>query len=63
MYESCSDESSGDEETKVLFMGIENGNPGEDSEWVVDLEYELISDFEELRKYRRRYKKLKTKKT
>ena len=44
-------------------MGIENKNPEEEVEGVVDLEAELISALEELRKYKRMDKQLKIKVT
>ena len=42
-------------------MEIESGNPEKESEGVVYVEAELISDIEELSKYKRMYKQLKTK--
>ena len=44
-------------------MGIESENPKNESEGVVDLEVEIINALEELRKYKRLYKQLKTKVT
>ena len=44
-------------------MGIESENPENESEGVVDLEVEIINALEELRKYKRLYKQLKTKVT
>ena len=42
---------------EVLFMGVENKVFEEEVEGMVDIEAELISSFEELRKYKRMYKK------
>ena len=61
MDDSCSNESSEDEETEFLFMGIKTENLEEESEEVVDLEAELIISLEELRRYKRMYKQLKNK--
>ena len=44
-------------------MGIESENPENESEGVVDPEVEIINALEELRKYKRLYKQLKTKVT
>ena len=60
MDDNCSNESSEDEEAKVLFMGIENKITEEDVQGVIYLEAKLISALEELRKYERMYKKSKT---
>ena len=53
MDDRCSDEFIEDEETRVIFMGIKSENPEEELKGVVDLEVELISSLEELRKYKR----------
>ena len=53
MNDSCSNESSEDEEAEVLFMGIENKFAKEEVEGVVDLEAELASALEELMKYKK----------
>jgi gamma-glutamylcyclotransferase (GGCT)/AIG2-like uncharacterized protein YtfP len=53
---------SEDEETKLLFMGIENQNEDEGNSEVegeVYLEEELISSLEELRKYKKKNKSLR----
>ena len=55
------DDSCSDEEAKIIFMGIEGENPKKESEGVVDLESELISDLEELRKYKKMHNQLKMK--
>ena len=57
MDDNCSNESSEDEDVEVLFMGIQKKIPEEEVEGVVDLEAELVSDLEELGKYKRMYKK------
>ena len=57
--DNCSNESSEDEDDEVLFMGIENKIPEEETEGVVDLEVELVSALEELGKYKRSTKKKK----
>ena len=46
MNDGCSNDSSEDEEAKVLFMGIENKIYEEEVEVVVELEAELISALE-----------------
>ena len=59
MDDSCSNESSEDEEALVLFMEIDNKIPEEEIEGVVGLEAELINALEESRKYKRVYTKIK----
>ena len=55
MEDNEDEDTSGDEETKILFVGIDtqaqNGKSYE--EGIVDLKYELISSLEELEKCRR----------
>ena len=53
MDDNCSNESS--EDVEVLFMGLEN-EISEEVEGVANLEAELVSDLEELGKYKRMYK-------
>ena len=56
MDDNYSNEFSEDENTEVLFMGIENKIPEEEVEGVVDIEAELVSPHEELGMYKRMYK-------
>ena len=60
MEDSEDENTSGNEETKILFMGVntqaQNGESYEEGE--VELKAELISALEELEKCRRKTKKL-----
>ena len=55
--DSEDEDTSGDEETKILFMGIETQDGESDEEGEVDLESELISALEELEKCRKKNKR------
>ena len=59
MDDSCSSKYSEGEDVELLLMGIENIIPAEEVEGVVDLEAELVSALEELRKYKRMSKNSK----
>ena len=56
MEDSEDEDTSGDEETKILFMGIETQDGESDEEGEVDLKAELISALEELEKCRKKNK-------
>ena len=62
MENSEDEETSDDEETKILFMGIETQAPEDESnvEGEVDLKAELISALEKLRKSKKKNKQLRT---